>query len=319
MKRPSRHSNLTLQFTLLFVLFLFSFCKTGYKNLPQWRQHYWDNLPQPNGLVNDYEDLFTKEEEATLDSLIHVIRDQYDIVIAIVTIDSGVVAAKDLDALTLHIANTWGIGNRDTDNGILIGISRGHGKMRIQNGSGIENVISDRETKIIVDDVFLTRYKHGFYFEGTMEGIGALVNLHQMNTFSLVEPDTGTIHRIWEENEYRIPQSLIYLQVHYGPGSGKEFVQSLEWSPKDTCAFHQIFDGSIRYQTWSCREAGGRTETITFPRLYTREARTFIETFFYDPANTWTSERHYEPEGAGCYYEIIQEKEHTVIKIYCGC
>lgn len=43
--------------------------------------------------------------------------------------------------------------------------------MRIQNGFGIEEVLSDAETKSIIDSSFIPEFKKGKYFKGTFEGV----------------------------------------------------------------------------------------------------------------------------------------------------
>ena len=40
------------------------------QSLRSFRQIFWDSLPQPTGYVNDYENLYTDNEENLIDSLI---------------------------------------------------------------------------------------------------------------------------------------------------------------------------------------------------------------------------------------------------------
>ena len=139
------------------------------------RQLFWDSLPQPTGYINDYENLYSASEEATLDSIIAHFERITTKQIVIITIDTSMTASDSLDDLTLRIAKKWGVGQKDKDNGIAIGISRGYRKMRIQNGYGIEKILTDRETKEIIDNFFVTGFKNGNYFEGTLNGLNALI------------------------------------------------------------------------------------------------------------------------------------------------
>jgi uncharacterized protein len=77
----------------------------------------------------------------------------------------------------LYISNTWGVGVKGKDNGILIGISNGYRRMRIQNGYGIEKIISDEETKEIIDKYFIPYFKNGDYYSGTLTGLTRLIAL----------------------------------------------------------------------------------------------------------------------------------------------
>jgi len=58
---------------------------------------------------------------------------------------------------------------------VTIGICRGYRKMRIQNGDGIEKILTDRETKEIIDTAFIPSFKDGKYFEGTLIGVKTLI------------------------------------------------------------------------------------------------------------------------------------------------
>lgn len=75
----------------------------------------------------------------------------------------------------LRLANTWGVGKKEKNNGVTICISKGYRRMRICNGYGIEKVLSDAETKAIVDRDFIPSFKAGDYYKGTLMGLEAIM------------------------------------------------------------------------------------------------------------------------------------------------
>ena len=133
------------------------------------------NIPKPTGFVNDFEKIYTPGEITILDSLIAGFEKRTTIQIAIITIDTTMMKKEDLDAWTLSVMNAWGVGQKDKKNGMLIGISRGYRIMRIQNGYGIEKNLSDLETKKLIDNDFIPFFKEAKYFEGTMNGLKAIM------------------------------------------------------------------------------------------------------------------------------------------------
>ena len=141
------------------------------------RKSFYDSLPKPNNWTNDYENLFSDEEETKLNKIIDDFEKETSIEIAIVTIDSFKVSKDGFDALLLHIANTWGIGKKDKSNGIFIAISKDHRKIRIQNGDGIVQIISDEETSMIIQNHIIPFFKKEDYFEGTLSGLLNIINL----------------------------------------------------------------------------------------------------------------------------------------------
>jgi uncharacterized protein len=95
--------------------------------------------------------------------------------IAIVTIDTNACAKNSFDDFTLELAKTWGVGKNESNNGILIGLSKGFRKIGINNARGIENLISDTETKEIIQNEMIPAYKNDNYYLGTIHGIEKLI------------------------------------------------------------------------------------------------------------------------------------------------
>lgn len=139
------------------------------------------HLPQARGFINDYVQLFTDDENKALDSLVSAFERTTTVEISVATVDSAMVKDKDFEDYTLVMLRTWGVGKKDKNNGILIVISPDLRRMRIQNGYGIENILSDAETKYIVDNSFIPKFKEGKYFEGTRNGIIAIINKLKQN------------------------------------------------------------------------------------------------------------------------------------------
>ncbi|HLP51825.1 MAG TPA: TPM domain-containing protein [Chitinophagales bacterium] len=141
------------------------------QQLADYRQAFWNNLPQPVGWLNDFANVYTTSEKSALDSLMAELNKDKLAQFAIVTLDSICVSADKFDSLNLRIASAWGVGEKGKNNGILIGINTGHRKIRIDNGDGIVKVISDMETKEIINNFFTPAFKRGEYYEGTLAGL----------------------------------------------------------------------------------------------------------------------------------------------------
>lgn len=147
------------------------------KSLAMFRQVFWDNLPKPIHWANDYEDLYSDVEQINLNKIISKFEQETTIEIAIVTIDTTKTTKDKFDDLSQHIAKTWGVGKKYKDNGVLIAISKGYRQIRIQNGNGIEKIITDDETKEIIDKYFIPDFKKGNYYDGTLIGLTELIKL----------------------------------------------------------------------------------------------------------------------------------------------
>jgi uncharacterized protein len=157
------------RFSLLFcVLFILA---TG----PRCQNNKKNDLPPPVGFVNDFENIFSSAEKHFIDSIITGFEAKTTIQFAVITVDTSTTSLKDFDNYILRLANAWGVGQKIKDNGIVIGISKGYRHMRIENGYRIEKIISDAETENIITSAFVPAFKQGNYFEGTVNGIKAIM------------------------------------------------------------------------------------------------------------------------------------------------
>jgi uncharacterized protein len=130
---------------------------------------------QPKGWVNDYVRLFTLTQQTELDSLISAFEKATTVEIAIVTIDSAHTNKNDFDNYVTALGKRWGVGKKETNNGVVIGICPGLKRIRISTGRGITQQLTDEEAKAIIDNITIPQYKKGNYFEGTKLGLLAVM------------------------------------------------------------------------------------------------------------------------------------------------
>ncbi len=130
------------------------------------------------------------------------------------------------------------------------------------------------------------------------------------------------MNRLQEEREWSETLAYLYIRNYYEKKSGKDSIKYFEWDnniSNNICSFNQSFKPNINYYIWECKGEGGIKEIIEFPKIENSEIKSLINLLFYEKQNNWISEFNYKPNGAGCYYEIKQQKDKTILKIYCGC
>lgn len=136
-----------------------------------------DSLPQSIGYINDFDSLFTPEQTKEFEKLLSDFEKKTTIEIAVVTLDTLMTSTDSLHATTLKIANYWGVGKKDKNNGVVIGICRGCRKMVIQNGYGIEKGLSKKETDHIIATGFVQGFINDNFYEGTIVGLRSLIEV----------------------------------------------------------------------------------------------------------------------------------------------
>lgn len=131
--------------------------------------------------------------------------------------------------------------------------------------------------------------------------------------------DTTYLRAEWRSKSYSQSLAYHYLMQHYDKQAPKDSLVFLYPNDPEPCHFRQEFKRGITYQLMTCDEEGGGEEIIRFPKMELARARSFIESLFYDRWNAWLDDYHYHPDGAGCYYTIVQGDDFTEIQIWCGC
>ena len=152
-------------------------------------------IPKPIGWTNDFVQLFSVSETQSLDSLIDKFEKETSVEISVATVDSSTRGPIELEPYTLLMARTWELGKKEKDNGILIVIAKDLRRIKIQNGYGIEKILTNEETKIIIDSTIVPLFKQGRIYEGTREGILAIMSKLKKN---------GLSHEGWQYGGFRI-------------------------------------------------------------------------------------------------------------------
>lgn len=125
--------------------------------------------PTPPRLVNDLAGLLSPEERETLERKLVAYNDSTSTQITIVNIAS--IEPYDISAYAYRLAETWGIGQKGKNNGILILTAVKERKVNISTGYGMEAILPDALAQQITEYTLKPNYKEGNYYKGLDEAI----------------------------------------------------------------------------------------------------------------------------------------------------
>lgn len=120
--------------------------------------------PNPATLVTDAAGVLSAEQKQALENKLVAIDDSSSNQIAVVIIPSLDGYPKEEYATKLF--REWGIGNKKTNNGILLLIAINDRQIRIEVGYGLEGAIPDISALNIIDNDIKPAFKAGNYYEG---------------------------------------------------------------------------------------------------------------------------------------------------------
>lgn len=81
---------------------------------------------------------------------------------------------KDLDEFGPQLAEQWGVGKKESDNGVLLTIFIKDRKVRIDVGYGLEASLTDLEANRIISEEIGPAFRRGAYFTGVQNAIQAI-------------------------------------------------------------------------------------------------------------------------------------------------
>lgn len=130
-------------------------------------------IPYLTGRVNDYAQILTPETSRMLsDSLReHEARTGNQVVILTISTLNG----ENIEDYANTVFNTWKLGKKDKNNGILIVVVPDDRCMRIEVGYGLEGTMTDLMSSRIIRNVMTPKFKDGDYNGGIADGVSAVL------------------------------------------------------------------------------------------------------------------------------------------------
>ncbi len=130
--------------------------------------------PDPPRLVNDYAGMLSQAEVNALERKLVAYDDSTSTQIAIV-IERSLEGDDDFD-YALRIYNTWNIGQKDKNNGVLIYIALEDRRIRFITGYGAEGFLPDAIAKRIIENIIKPAFREERYYEGFDRATDAIIS-----------------------------------------------------------------------------------------------------------------------------------------------
>jgi uncharacterized protein len=173
-----------------------------------------DHPASPINYVTDQAGVLGPDEEYRLNAILKAFEDSSSIQLFVYTQNS--LNGSTMADLCQEIFHAWKIGNKKTNNGVLIGIFVQDHKFRIHTGYGMEGVLPDLLTKRIQDETMRPYFKEGNYFMGIIEGVNKLMyySKHEFKPETSVKKEFGLNWRnVLFGYVLNIPLLIIFLYL----------------------------------------------------------------------------------------------------------
>ncbi len=124
-------------------------------------------IPPLNARVMDAAGVLKPEQRAKLEKKLQAHEQKTGNQVAILTIPDH--RPEAIEQYSMRVAESWKIGRKDIDDGVILIISKNARKMRLEVGYGAEGVIPDAYAKRIIDEVLAPYFRKGDFYGGLNE------------------------------------------------------------------------------------------------------------------------------------------------------
>lgn len=133
-----------------------------------------DNRPSPQKLVNDFSaDPLTETQIDHLEKKLYQFDDSTSTQIVVVVVQS--LDGMDVADAATELGRSWGVGQKGSNNGVVLLIAKKEHKLNISPGYGLEGALTDAICQQIIDGIIVPSFKANDYYRGIEAGTDAII------------------------------------------------------------------------------------------------------------------------------------------------
>lgn len=140
-------------------------------------------MPRLTGRVVDLAGLLNASEESSLVLRLEAFERKSSDQIVVATIPS--LGGVDIESYSNRLFREWELGQEQENNGVLLLVSRDDRKLRIEVGYGLEGVLTDAASSLIINNVIVPEFRKGNFSKGITDGAEMIISVLSGDTAEL--------------------------------------------------------------------------------------------------------------------------------------
>ena len=129
-------------------------------------------VPYLSGHVNDTAAMIPAAVRERIEGQLAAFEKATGAQVAVLTVPA--LNGDPIEDYSIKVAQTWKLGRKGVDDGVLFLVARDDRRMRIEVGYGLETKLTDAQCGRILDDVVRPAFKRGDYGGGIAAGVNAI-------------------------------------------------------------------------------------------------------------------------------------------------
>lgn len=136
-------------------------------------------VPPHAARITDQANMLTSEQRSALDAVLADYESKSGSQIAILLLPST--APEAIEQYSIRVADAWKLGRKGVDDGVLLVVAKDNPpalrRLRIEAGRGVQGVLTDAQSKRVLQDVIAPHFRQGDYYGGLAAGVSAIATL----------------------------------------------------------------------------------------------------------------------------------------------
>lgn len=130
-------------------------------------------FPKLTGRVVDEAQLLSPQQEAQLDAKLAALEQQSQRQLVVATVPD--LQGYEIEDYGYRLGRAWGIGSKERNDGAILLVAPKERKVRIEVGYGLEGILTDALSSIIIQREVIPRFKQGDYAGGISAATDQLI------------------------------------------------------------------------------------------------------------------------------------------------
>jgi uncharacterized protein len=131
-------------------------------------------FPALSGRVVDEAAILDLQTTAIIEQKLATLEEKTTNQLVVVTLKS--LQGTSIEDYGYQLGRSWGIGQKRDNNGVLLIVAPQDRKVRIEVGYGLEGILTDAVTRLIIENAILPRFRTGDFAGGISRGVDDIVS-----------------------------------------------------------------------------------------------------------------------------------------------
>ena len=142
-------------------------------------------VPPLTGHVTDQAGMLTPDQVARLEAVLTDYEAKTGSQIAVLLVKTT--EPEAIEQYGIRVVDQWKLGRKGIDDGVLLLVAKDNPsalrRLRIEAGRGVQGVLTDAQSKRILQDVIAPHFRQQAYYDGLVAGVGSIATLLNKEMF----------------------------------------------------------------------------------------------------------------------------------------